>query len=267
MTLTKIFVYIYTFLTCKYIMQSRVPNYSRNITLDKCIEETQIHREIVKKMMSIFSNKLKKILKKDKTNARIQPKKLQDLVGRVCEDVATVLEEENYNQNKKRYGDLPNELANVCENTFNDIKNSLCWKLCKGITHKQYKSLVMEVFLNKLNKLWEDHDKDKETLPNLEIYTRLLNTPKDKHLHKEWTETHNYNNTHHVEWFLKCKKPKLQYLVEMVCDNVASAMTRNAKYKDIFHENKERYISKWLPESLAEICTNTFVDLWNTIHF
>jgi hypothetical protein len=43
---------------------------------------------------------------------------------------------------------------------------------------------------------------------------------------------------------LKCDEPKLEYLVEMVCDNVAKAIARDAKYKDIFHENKERYISK-----------------------
>jgi hypothetical protein len=43
---------------------------------------------------------------------------------------------------------------------------------------------------------------------------------------------------------LECDKPKLQYLVEMVCDNVATAIARDAKYMDIFEENKQRYIKK-----------------------
>jgi hypothetical protein len=25
-------------------------------------------------------------------------------------------------------------------------------------------------------------------------------------------------------------------------------------------------MKKWLPENLAIICTNTFIDLWNTVH-
>jgi hypothetical protein len=47
---------------------------------------------------------------------------------------------------------------------------------------------------------------------------------------------------------------------------VATAIARDAKYENIFEENKERYMQKWLPEKLATICANTFVDLWNTIH-
>ena len=52
----------------------------------------------------------------------------------------------------------------------------------------------------------------------------------------------------------------------MICDQVAAAIARNAKYEDIYKENKERYMKKWLPENLAIICTNTFIDLWNTVH-
>jgi hypothetical protein len=43
---------------------------------------------------------------------------------------------------------------------------------------------------------------------------------------------------------LDCKEPKLQDLVEMVSDNVATARARDAKYMDIFEENKKRYIKK-----------------------
>jgi hypothetical protein len=43
---------------------------------------------------------------------------------------------------------------------------------------------------------------------------------------------------------LECDEPKLQHLVEMVCDNVATAIARNAKYENIFEENKERYMKK-----------------------
>jgi hypothetical protein len=35
---------------------------------------------------------------------------------------------------------------------------------------------------------------------------------------------------------------------------------------DIFEENKKRYIKKWLPEKVAVICANTFVDLWESVH-
>lgn len=85
-------------------------------------------------------------------------------------------------------------------------------------------------------------------------------------MHKKRKKIHNYSNTHHVEWFLECNKPKLQYLVEMVCDNVATAIARNAKYQNIFKENKKWYMQKWLPEKLATICANTFVDLRGSTH-
>ena len=125
---------------------------------------------------------------------------------------------------------------------------------------------IMRIFSDKLKNLWKEHDRDKETTGNLERYTYLLNHPWEKKARDEWKEIHNYNNTHHVEWFLECDKPELQHLVEMVCDNVATAVARNAKYEDIFEENKNRYMQKWLPENLAIICANTFVDLWDTVH-
>jgi hypothetical protein len=43
---------------------------------------------------------------------------------------------------------------------------------------------------------------------------------------------------------LEYDEPKLQHLVEMVCDNVATAIARNAEYEDIFEENKKRYMKK-----------------------
>jgi len=139
---------------------------------------------------------------------------------------------------------------------------------CKEITIKHRKSVknIMNVFYRKLKSLWETHDKDKEIPENLEKYTYLLNHPHEKKAKDEWKKIHNHSNTHHVEWFLECDEPKLQHLVEMVCDNVATAIARNAKYEDIFEENKERYMQKWLPEKLAIICANTFVDLWDTMH-
>lgn len=139
-------------------------------------------------------------------------------------------------------------------------------KECREITKAHRKSVmkIMDIFYGKLKKLWENHDKDKETPENLEKYTYLLNHPNEKAINKEWKKIHNHNNTHHVEWFLECDKPKLQYLVEMVCDNVATAIARNAKYMDIFEENKQRYIKKWFSEKVAVICANTFVDLWNS---
>ena len=140
---------------------------------------------------------------------------------------------------------------------------------CKQITISHRKSVmeIMDIFYSKLKKLWENHDKDKETPENLEKYTYLLNHPDEKAINREWKKIHNHNNTHHVEWFLECEEPKLQYLVEMVCDNVATAIARDAKYtKDIFEENKQRYIKKWFSEKVAIICANTFVDLRNTMH-
>jgi len=138
---------------------------------------------------------------------------------------------------------------------------------CRQITILHRKSVmeIMDIFYSKLKKLWENHDKDKETPENLEKYTYLLNHPDEKAINREWKKIHNHNNTHHVEWFLECEEPKLQYLVEMVCDNVATAIARDAKYKkDIFEENKERYIKKWFSEKVAVICANTFVDLWDS---
>ncbi len=141
-------------------------------------------------------------------------------------------------------------------------------KDCKEMTIKHRKSImdIMDVFYRKLKNLWENHDKDKEIPENLEKYTYLLNHRQKKEADDEWKRIHNHRNTHHVEWFMECSAPKLQYLAEMVCDNVATAIARNADYEDIFAENKEWYMKKWLPENLAIICTNTFIDLWNTIN-
>ncbi len=139
---------------------------------------------------------------------------------------------------------------------------------CKERTRAHRESVIgiMGIFYSKLKKLWKDHDKDKEIPENLEKYTYLLNHPWEKTAKDEWKKIHNHSNTHHVEWFLECDNPKLQYLVEMVCDNVATALARNAKYVDVFEENKQRYMQKWLSERLATICANTFVDLRNTAH-
>ena len=218
--------------------------------------------------MRIFSNKLEKSLKQNDKNKETLQIKLENLVEKVCWDIARTLKNEDQKQDIK-YEDLPHELSKICKNTFYELRNSLKknrksikWE----ISAEQYKKFAINIFANKLKKLWNKHDKDKYVPKNLEIYTHLLNNPWNEDLHKERKKIHNHNNTHHVEWFLECNKPKLQYLVEMVCDNVATAIAREAKYKDIFRENKERYIQKWLPENLATICANTFVDLRNTMH-
>lgn len=154
------------------------------------------------------------------------------------------------------------------ENTNYWDNNEYTQEACKEITKKHRKSVIkiMSIFCKKIKSLWANHDKDKEIPENLEKYTYLLNHPWEKAIHDERKRIHNYNNTHHVEWFLACDEPKLQHLVEMICDHVATAIAREAKYEDIFEQNKKRYIQKWLPENLAIICTNTFIDLWNTMH-
>ena len=141
-------------------------------------------------------------------------------------------------------------------------------KDCIEITKAHRKAVIdiMDIFYKELKNLWKNHDKDKETSENLDKYTYLLNHPFERRINHERKKIHNHNNTHHVEWFLSCEQPKLQYLVEMICDNVATAIARDAKYEDIFKENKERYMHKWLSEKLATICANTFIDLWNAAH-
>ena len=139
---------------------------------------------------------------------------------------------------------------------------------CLGIIKKHRKSVqnIMEVFFKKVRTLWENHDKDKETPENLDKYTYLLNHQSEKEINEERKEIHNKNNTHHIEWFLACPEPKLQYLVEMVCDQVSAAIARDAKFNNIFEDHKRRYMQKWLSEELATICANTFVDLRNSMH-
>lgn len=141
-------------------------------------------------------------------------------------------------------------------------------KECLALTKKHRKTVkdMMDIFCRDLKQLWEEHDKDKEKPKNLKKYTYLLNHPQEKEINEEWKKIHNHNNTHHVEWFLACERPTLQHLVEMTCDEVAAAIGRDAKYDDIYEENKKRYIEKWLSKDLATICTNTFIDLWNSAH-
>lgn len=139
---------------------------------------------------------------------------------------------------------------------------------CLEITKKHRNTVmhIMDIFCNKVKNLWRNHDNNKEIPENLEKYTYLLNHQQEKEINEEWREIHNRNNTHHIEWFLNCEEPKLQYLVEMVCDQVSAAIARDAKYNNIFEDHKKRYMKKWLSEDLAIICANTFVDLRNSMH-
>ena len=141
-------------------------------------------------------------------------------------------------------------------------------KDCLEITKKHRKTVmgIMKVFCDKVKNLWKNHDKDKEIPENLEKYTYLLNHQDESEINEEWKAIHNKNNTHHIEWFLACPEPKLQYLVEMVCDQVSAAIARDAKFNNIFEDHKRRYMQKWLSEELATICANTFVDLRNSMH-
>ena len=149
------------------------------------------------------------------------------------------------------------------------VKNDLyTTERCLEITRKHRNIVlnIMKVFCDKVKYLWKNHDKDKEIPENLQKYTYLLNHQQEPEINEEWRQIHNCNNTHHIEWFLNCKEPKLQYLVEMVCDQVAAAIARDAKYNDIFEDHKKRYMKKWLSEELAIICAHTFVDLRNSVH-
>ena len=141
-------------------------------------------------------------------------------------------------------------------------------KDCLEITKKHRKTVmnIMKVFCDKVKNLWKNHDKDKEIPENLEKYTYLLNHQDEEQINEEWKQIHNHNNTHHIEWFLACSEPKLQYLVEMVCDQVSAAIARDAKFNNIFEDHKRRYMQKWLSEELSTICANTFVDLRNSMH-
>ena len=154
-------------------------------------------------------------------------------------------------------------MEHIYDNTEKYDKGK-CLNIIK--THRKSVQSIMEIFFKKVRILWENHDKDKEIPENLEKYTYLLNHQQEQEINEEWKEIHNNNNTHHIEWFLSCKEPKLQYLVEMVCDQVSAAIARDAKFNNIFEDHKRRYMQKWLSEELATICANTFVDLWDSMH-
>ena len=254
-------------------------------TKEECLEITRKHRESVIDIMDIFCRKVKDLLdgKDEETTEYLENYKLQHLIKMVQDQVSTTSEEgvkykNVYKENLERYLSkwLPKNLAIICRNTYIDLWNTMhkennrkpSEKKNVEITeiHKKTVMDIMDVFCRKVKNLWRKHDKDKETPENLEIYTNLLNHPDKEEIKKNWKEIHNYRKFHHVEWFVTCNKPKLQYLVEMVCDNVAAAMARNAKYYDIYEEHKKWYMQKWLPENLAIICTNTFIDLWNYLH-
>ena len=150
------------------------------------------------------------------------------------------------------------------KSTNKEYSHEDCLKITRA--HRASVLDIMNIFCRKLKNLWKTHDKDKEEPENLIKYTYLLNHPEDREIKDHRKNVHNHNNTHHIEWFLACDKPKLQKLVEMICDQVAAAIERDAQYEDIFEEHKKWYMQKWLPENLAIICTNTFIDLWNSAH-
>ena len=135
-------------------MQSRgYPNYWGNISSEDCKKITNEHRDTVINIMRIFSNRLQKTLKEDK---EIQQVKLENLVEKVCWDVAKAIKDENFEQGKK-YENLPLELSNICKNTFDELRNllrkkrkSVKWE----ISTEQYKKLAINIFANKLKKLW-----------------------------------------------------------------------------------------------------------------
>lgn len=254
-------------------------------TKEECLEITKKHRESVINIMDIFCIKIKDLLdNKDKeTPKNLENYKLQHLIKIVQEQVSTAPEKDArykniYKGNLERYLAkwLPKNLAIICRNTSVDLWNTMHKQNNKKSLEKESVEIteihektvmdIMDIFCRKVKNLWRKHDKDKETPKNLEIYKDLLNHPDNEEIKKNREEIHNLKRPHHVEWFLACSNPKLQYLVEMICDNVAAAIARNAEYKDIYEEHKERYMQKWLPENLAIICTNTFIDLWESLH-
>lgn len=256
---------------------------NKEYSQEECRQITISHRKLLTEIMDIFYDKLRNLWEnndKDKEILKnLEKYKLQHLIQIVWDQVISIFEKDNnYNENLERYIRrwLPENLATICRNTSIDLWDTMheenneesIEKKSIEITkiHKKTITDIMDIFYDKLKNLWENHDKDKETPGNLERYTYLLNHPNERAINKEWKKIHNHNNTHHVEWFLECNEPKLQYLVEMVCDNVATAIARGAKYMNIFEENKQRYIKKWLSKEIALICANTFVDLWNAVY-
>ncbi len=259
-------------------------------TKEECLEITRKHRKSVIDIMDIFCHKVKDLweehINDEGIPEHLEKYKLQHLI-KIVQDQVSITSglgseyRNTYEEDLERYLAkwLPKNLAIICRNTSVDLWNTIhkennrktigkpLRKKSVEITKIHEKTVmdIMDVFCRKVKNLWKRHDKDKETPVNLEIYTYLRNNPWDETVRRIRKERHN-NNPHHVEWFVSCNKPKLQYLVEMVCDNLATAIERNAKYEDIFEENKNRYMQKWLPENLAIICTNTFVDLWNYLH-
>lgn len=253
-------------------------------TKEECLEITKKHRESVINIMDIFCSKIKDLLddKDEETTGYLEKYKLQHLIKIVKDQVSIASEmgpkyRNTYKEDLERFLRkwLPKNLAIICRNTSVDLCNTMHKENNKKSSEKksvETKEIrektvmdIMDVFCRKVKSLWKRHDKDKETPENLEIYTYLRNNLLDETARNIRKERHN-NNPHHVEWFMACDKPKLQYLVEMVCDNLATAIERNAEYEDIFEENKSRYMQKWLPENLAIICTNTFIDLWYSMH-
>ena len=125
-----------------------------------------------------------------------------------------------------------------------------------------------QVFSEILFKNLQRHDNDKLVPSNLEKYTNLLNDLSNPEKDAERTEIHNKNNKHHIEWFIKWLDKNwsdLFDLSEMICDQVAAAIARNAEFDDIFEQNKNWYMKKWMPEPLAIICANTFTKLRNKL--
>ena len=258
---------------------------NKKYTQEECLQITKEHRKLVEIVIAGFCKKLKELWKiYDKEIVEtLENYRLQHLVKMVWDQVVLVSEKRDkyknsYEGDLERYIKkwLPKNLASICRNTSIDLWNNLSeeiknvstkkdWEVMMK-THKKNVMDIMNIFCRKVKELWKEHDKDKEIPGNLRKYTYLLNHPRDEDAYKEWKKIHNYSNTHHVEWFLECDEPKLQYLVEMICDNVATAISRDAKYENIFEENEQRYMRKWLPKKLATICANTFVDLWNYMH-
>lgn len=270
-------------------MKSRkTPDYWNNkaITEKECLEITKKHRKSVINVMDIFCRKAKDLWEEHANNwetpGYLEKYKLQHLI-KIVQDQVSIASEMGpkyrniYKEDLERYLRkwLPKNLAIICRNTSMDLLSTMNKRNNRELSEKKSVEIakihgktvmdIMDIFCRKVKSLWKKHDKDKETPENLVIYTYLRNNPWDETAREIRKERHN-NNPHHVEWFMSCNRPKLQYLVEMVCDNLATAIERNAKYEDIFEDNKNRYMQKWLPENLAIICTNTFIDLWDSMH-
>lgn len=119
-----------------------------------------------------------------------------------------------------------------------------------------------KLFTKKLSDQLQMHDHDKLIPENLMVLKQSLN----KEIGWEkWTEIHNKNSAHHIEYHPDIHNIPLYNLVEMVIDGAAACYRRKKGYTPVIDDQIKIYKRLGFGHEVALLLANEFMRQYNNL--